>query len=89
MISDTVQARISHDLKEQAEKVLSDIGLKTSDAIRIFLQQCVNVGGLPFQPMAKKPNAKTMKSIKNIKEGKNLTTYKNIDELFASWDQDI
>jgi len=65
------------------------MGLKTSDAIRLFLQQCVNIGGLPFQPTAKKPNAETLRAIKNAATGKNLSKYKDVDSLFASWDGEL
>ena len=46
----TVQSRVTPDLKAQAEQVFSGMGMSTADAIRIFLQQTVNDGGLPFQP---------------------------------------
>lgn len=58
-INDTVQARVTSELKADAEAVFNSMGLKTSDAIRLFLQQSVNIGGLPFQPKAKLPNADT------------------------------
>ena len=48
--TEVLQTRISKELKEQAKIVLNSIGMTTTDAVRIFLQQCVNSGGLPFQP---------------------------------------
>lgn len=56
----TVQARVSHELKQEAETVFSAIGMTTAEAIRVFLQQTVNSGGLPFQPTAKRPNIETL-----------------------------
>lgn len=35
------------------------------------------------------PNAETLKALKNAAEGKNLTTYKNLDELFKKLGIDI
>lgn len=55
----TIQSRVSPELKKQAEAVFAALGLSTSDAIRMFLQQAVNIGGLPFQPTARRPNAET------------------------------
>ena len=55
MSNDTVTARIDPKLKSDSEEVFKAIGLKTSEAIRMFFKQCVNSGGLPFQPQAK-PN---------------------------------
>lgn len=43
-----VRARIDVDLKERATAVLEANALGMSDAIRIFLQQVVRRGGLPF-----------------------------------------
>jgi DNA-damage-inducible protein J len=65
----TVQARINPQLKKQVEGVLKEIGLSTSDAIRVFLQQCVNSGGLPFQPVAKQPSDETLEAIIELKKG--------------------
>jgi DNA-damage-inducible protein J len=80
----TVQARVSPELKEEAEAVFSAIGLSTAEAIRVFLQQAVNSGGLPFQPTAKTPNAETLTAIMEIEErgGKVFST---TEELFNDW----
>jgi len=37
MANITVQARISPELKEQAEAILAAMGLTTADGIRLFL----------------------------------------------------
>ena len=69
MANDTVTARIDPELKSEAEGILNAIGLKTSEAIRLFLQQCVNSGGLPFQPHVKQPNTKTLAAMKELENG--------------------
>jgi addiction module RelB/DinJ family antitoxin len=43
-----VRARIDAGLKAQASKVLAACGLELSDAIRLYLQQVVLQGGIPF-----------------------------------------
>ena len=70
MVSYTVQARVSHELKNEADNIFISMGLTTSDAIRLFLQQSVNVGGLPFQPFAKQPSRETIKAIEELKNKK-------------------
>lgn len=85
MANETVQIRVTPELKEQAEAVFKNIGLKTSEAIRLFLQQSVNSGGLPFQPMAKQPNVATQEAMKELKKGGGKR-FKNTDDLFKSWD---
>ncbi len=84
MSGSTVQARISPELKQEAEAVLAAIGLSTADAIRVFLQQTVNTGGLPFQPVAKRPNVETLAAMEELDNGGG-EVYENTADLFASW----
>ncbi len=70
MANEVIQARVSPELKAEAEAVFAAMGLKTSEAIRLFLQQSVNVGGLPFQPHAKRPNAETLAAMRDAEEGR-------------------
>ena len=70
----TVQSRITKELKQQADSVLSGMGMSVAEAIRIFLQQCVNNGGLPFQPTSKIPNQETLAAFQEIETGKTTKT---------------
>ena len=83
--NETVQARVTAELKADAEAIFAAMGLKTSDAIRLFLQQSVNMGGLPFQPKAKTPNADTIEAMKEIESGQG-TRYSNAKALFNDLD---
>ena len=48
-MSDTVvRARIDPDLKQEAEAVFAELGLSTTEAIRMFLAQVRLRRGLPF-----------------------------------------
>lgn len=55
MATVTIQSRVKTELKESAEQIFDGLGMSMGDAIRIFLQQTVNMGGLPFTPMLRKP----------------------------------
>lgn len=44
----TFQMRINPEVKAEAEKVFSRCGLTFTDAVNVFLQQALNVGGMPF-----------------------------------------
>ena len=81
MANHLVQARVSDTLKTQADMIFTSIGLTTSDAIRMFLQQSVNLGGLPFQPVAKVPNKRTIAAMReaDTKIGK---SFKTAEDLF-------
>jgi DNA-damage-inducible protein J len=84
MSSVAIQARVSPELKEQAEAVFAALGLSTADAIRMFLQQTVNTGGLPFQPTAKRPNAETLEAMREL-ESDGGKAFQTTAELFADW----
>jgi DNA-damage-inducible protein J len=81
MANDTVTARIDPELKSEAEGIFKAIGLRTSEAIRLFLQQCVNTGGLPFQPQTKQPNTETLAAIKEL-ENCGGKKFDNTDEFY-------
>ena len=44
----TFQMRINPQIKAQVEQIYEKSGLTLTDAINCFLQQSINVGGLPF-----------------------------------------
>lgn len=81
----TVQARINPELKQEVDTILSEIGMTTAEAIRVFLKQVVNSGGLPFQPTAKVPNAETQAAMLELEEGGGQR-FQSTDELFSDWD---
>ena len=80
-----IQARVSPELKEEAEAIFADIGMTTAEAIRIFLKQVVNSGGLPFQPTAKSPNVETLTAMAELESGGGQI-FQTADELFADWE---
>lgn len=80
-MNDTVQSRVSPELKKDAERVFRAMGLKTSDAIRLFLQQTVNVGGLPFRPTASQPNAETAAAMRETQSGEKLSSHDSFDDM--------
>lgn len=45
----SIYARVEPEIKEQAEAVLSQLGIPMSSAINIFLRQIVLQGGIPFE----------------------------------------
>ena len=80
-----IQARVSPELKQEAEAIFADIGMTTAEAIRIFLKQVVNSGGLPFQPTARTPNAETLAAMVEL-ENDGGQIFQSTDELFADWE---
>jgi DNA-damage-inducible protein J len=75
-----IRARVSPDLKAQAEGILAEIGLSSSDAIRMFYKQVTLQKGLPFE--ARIPNATTRKALRDAEAGRDMTDYASVDEMF-------
>ena len=44
----TFQMRINPEVKSEAERIFSECGLTLTDAVNVFLQPTLNVGGMPF-----------------------------------------
>ncbi len=77
----TVRARIDAELKEDVEKILSEIGLSTSQAITMFMKGIKRERGIPFE--LKIPNEETLAAMRDAEMGINMeeTTLKEmIDE---------
>ena len=68
MATDTVvRARIDEQVKEKAAKVLADMGLSVSDAIRLLLIRVAADKALPFE--IKMPNAETRAAMAELEQG--------------------
>ena len=75
-----ITTRVDPDLKADAEKVLSKLGISTTEAINLILSQVRLRRGLPFD--VKIPNKATLKAMKDAEEGRNLSSYDSLDEFF-------
>ncbi len=68
MASDTVvRARIDGQVKAKAAKVLADMGLSVSDAIRLLLLRVAAEQALPFA--IRVPNAETRAAMAELDQG--------------------
>jgi DNA-damage-inducible protein J len=45
----TIQVRVDEKTKKQAKKVLENIGMDISSAVKVYLKQIVITQGIPFQ----------------------------------------
>jgi DNA-damage-inducible protein J len=81
MASDTVvRARIDGRVKEKAAKVLADMGLSVSDAIRLLLVRVAAEKALPFE--LKVPNAETRAAMTELEQGSGAS-FDNVADLMA------
>lgn len=84
MTTSTVNLNIRMDknLKEDLDALCKELGLTTSTAINIFAKAMVRKQALPFKLSLHNENKKTLKVMKNIEEGKNLSRkFTSVEEL--------
>jgi DNA-damage-inducible protein J len=74
-----IHARIDPKLKRSAERVFLQIGITTTEAIRLFLKQVELHKGLPF-PL-KVPNAETVAAMTEANDPATLRHYSSFREL--------
>jgi DNA-damage-inducible protein J len=81
---ETVRARVDAGLKSDAESILSQLGLSTSDAITLFLTQVKLNRGLPFAIRLpnETTNETTNETFQKTDQGKELVHSKDAKEMF-------
>jgi len=75
-----INARVDKRLKARAEKVLSRVGITTTDAITMLLHQIVLRQGLPFD--ARIPNEETLAAMAELDRGAGEKFDGTAEELF-------
>ncbi len=76
----TLQIRMNSDLKMQVEELYRSMGTSFAEAVRIFAQQSLREGGMPFRPSLKpwedmdtqEINVKLLQSEADISHGRLL-----------------
>ena len=77
--TETIRARIEPELKRQAEALFSQLGLSTTEAIRLFYKQATLQRGLPFA--VRLPNAETREALRQAQEHEDLIEYESLEDL--------
>lgn len=80
--TDTIHMRIEPELKAGADMILSRLGLTTTDAINIFLNQVILNGGLPFEVKLPIPNEVTKSAMYEAENDINLKKFDNAEDMF-------
>ena len=76
-----IRARVEPELKQQAEKVFSELGLSATEAIRLFYRQTALRNGLPFE--LRIPNEETLEAVRQTRSGTGVSTYSSVEEMRA------
>jgi len=79
-----IQARIDPELKAQGEHILSELGMTTTELMRMTFRQLVMRKGLPFD--ARIPNADTIEALNE--DLSNAKRFNTVDELMADLEAD-
>ena len=80
-----INVNVDLETKEQATKLLKELGLDMTTAINIFLKRLILEQGIPFEVSLKIPNAETLEAILEAEDIRNnpskAKTYKSVAEL--------
>jgi DNA-damage-inducible protein J len=74
-----IRIRIEEDIKARAEAVFPETGLSPGEAVCAFYRRVALDGALPFDP--RRPNRESLKSIRDVRAGRDVQTYKDFAEL--------
>jgi len=72
-------ARLTPEVKEEAESILRELGISISSAYEMFYRQIIAHRGLPFDPRL--PNKTSIQAMEAAREGKDKV-YGSIKEMF-------
>ena len=72
-------ARLTPEIKKQAEDILKRLGISISAAYEMFYRQIIAHGGLPFE--LRIPNKKTLDAMNSARNGEGKK-YDDVDSLF-------
>ena len=82
--SETIQARINSEVKQEAQRILGQLHITMSEAIALYLTQITLHKGIPLE--IKIPNELTAKTLKESETGKSLHNVENVNDLFKELD---
>jgi len=79
--NDEVKAKIEPDLKFEVGKILEELGINHSEAIRIFYKQVKIHHGIPFD--LRIPNSETLKAMQDAENNIDMTKCEDADDMFG------
>lgn len=82
MKNEMLSTRIDHDTKVAFTNICDEVGLSTSQAIKLFAKAVINHGGIPFDLRVPQPNDVTSAAIMELIEGKGHKT-NSVDSLLS------
>ncbi|MBI5384309.1 MAG: type II toxin-antitoxin system RelB/DinJ family antitoxin [Verrucomicrobia bacterium] len=77
----TIRAQIELGLKEEVDKILSDLGLTTTQTIQLLYNRIREDRRLPFP--VETPNKLTARTLRESKVGRNVRRFASKQELYT------
>jgi DNA-damage-inducible protein J len=74
-----IHARLTPEIKENAEAILKELGISVSSAYELFYRQIIAHHGLPFD--ARIPTQETIQAMQDARNGKGKA-YDSVDSMF-------
>jgi DNA-damage-inducible protein J len=78
-----VSFRIDTNVKNQADRLFSELGMNMTTAFNIFLRQAIREGGVPFHITTNTPNADTVAALleaEHILYAPSVKRYSDVEE---------
>ena len=92
MANSNINIRVDSNVKAQAQRLFSDLGMDLTTAVNVFLRQSIEQGGIPFMIGQRRYNQETeqaMKEARDIIDGKiEAKSYTSARELFEELDNE-
>lgn len=89
MATTNLNIRTDKEIKEQADKIFSELGLNMTTAINIFLRTTIRENGIPFSLKLEVLNDTTIAAIeegRRIASDSHVKGYRNMEDLKAALD---
>ncbi len=81
--------RMNKDIKQQAQRIFSDLGMDMTTAINVFLRQAIHYRGFPFDVRLEEPNDTTLAALAEgdrMIHDPNALRFSSVEDLFAELD---
>jgi DNA-damage-inducible protein J len=85
----TLHVRLDDKRKKQAQKILEQLGLDLSQAVRLFIHQICITDGVPLRLLTENgfsvdDEGALLRDAQAARVGKEVKRYKNVDDLFRA-----
>ena len=77
----SISIRLDSEVKEQAQRVFSNLGMDMTTAINIFLRQAIQYQGLPFDVRLDE-NRKLLQALTDLDQNRNMSqSFESVSDL--------